>query len=309
MDNAKYEFTGEVTPLTITDDDGEHIIMLQRIRSIVDIREDVPSGTLGGWVEKEDNLSISGSCWIYEEAKCVQNAKVSEDATLRGYVIVQGMSKVSGNSSVENVAVIKGHATIKDDAIVRDNAKIIECATVSRNGIVEGNAEVIEYGKVERGGIASGGAIIGGRSRLKSLATKNTINICGAIIDITMSDEELCIACVSLPFRVWTEILTIPPEEFMEMIDSTHTSDDINNATQQVGDNLGDWDNLSDYEKEVVYQSLIRSLGVWARIAQIYNRDTSGFTYIDKGYTLILEPGIPDYRDVDNKLDPFDILG
>ena len=43
---------------------------LHRIRALVDVNEAVPKGTLGGFVEYEQNLSQEGSCWIYDQAIC-----------------------------------------------------------------------------------------------------------------------------------------------------------------------------------------------------------------------------------------------
>ena len=40
----------------------------------------VKKGNLGGWIEKEDNLSQSGTCWVYDDAIVSQNAKVSGKA-------------------------------------------------------------------------------------------------------------------------------------------------------------------------------------------------------------------------------------
>ena len=40
----------------------------------------VKKGDLGGWIEKEDNLSQSGTCWVYDEAIVFQDAKVSGKA-------------------------------------------------------------------------------------------------------------------------------------------------------------------------------------------------------------------------------------
>ena len=40
-------------------------IALHRIQALKDFG-DVKKGDFGGWVEKEENLSQEGNCWIYE---------------------------------------------------------------------------------------------------------------------------------------------------------------------------------------------------------------------------------------------------
>lgn len=76
---------------------------LFRIKALVDIEEyGVKKGDLGGWIEKEDNLSQSGNAWIFGEAK------VSGDAEVSGSAKVSGSAEVSGDA---DYAVIKGFGT------------------------------------------------------------------------------------------------------------------------------------------------------------------------------------------------------
>jgi hypothetical protein len=61
---------------------------LFRIKALVDIEEyGVKKGDLGGWIEKEDNLSQSGNAWIFGEAKVSGSAEVSGDAD---YAVIKG---------------------------------------------------------------------------------------------------------------------------------------------------------------------------------------------------------------------------
>ena len=52
---------------------------LYRIRALKDFAN-VKKGDIGGFVEKEKNLSHAGDCWIYRDAKVYNNARVSDDA-------------------------------------------------------------------------------------------------------------------------------------------------------------------------------------------------------------------------------------
>ena len=57
-----------------------------RIKALVNIeRYGVKAGDLGGWIEKEDNLSQSGNAWVSG------NAKVSGDAD---YAVIKGFGTV-----------------------------------------------------------------------------------------------------------------------------------------------------------------------------------------------------------------------
>jgi len=54
----KYEFTGE----TILLKDKDKSITLRQIVRLCD-------GLVGGWIQREENLSQSGNCFVYENAK------------------------------------------------------------------------------------------------------------------------------------------------------------------------------------------------------------------------------------------------
>ena len=52
----KYEFTDETKTV--------HGVTLHRIVAIRDF-SNIASGDTGGWVEKEENLSHNGLCWVH----------------------------------------------------------------------------------------------------------------------------------------------------------------------------------------------------------------------------------------------------
>ena len=71
----------------------------------------VRAGSIGGFVESEDNLSQEGEAWIYGDAVVCDDAKVFENASVYGY------AKVLGNASVYNDAVVAGHASVYGKAV------------------------------------------------------------------------------------------------------------------------------------------------------------------------------------------------
>ena len=61
----KYEFTGETKILN-------NGVILHRIKALVKIVFDsvtINVGDLGGWIEKEGNLSHEGDAWVYDDAQ------------------------------------------------------------------------------------------------------------------------------------------------------------------------------------------------------------------------------------------------
>ena len=72
VETKKYEFTGETKEFC-----GR---TLHRIRALISFSI-VAKGELGGWIEKEENLShVYGNAWVYGNARVYGNAQVSGNA-------------------------------------------------------------------------------------------------------------------------------------------------------------------------------------------------------------------------------------
>ena len=84
----KYEFTGKTKEWN-----GR---TLHRIRALVDVRDGVRAGDLGGWIESEENLEQSGTSWVGGNAVVGGNAKVG------GNVVVGDNARVDGNARINS---------------------------------------------------------------------------------------------------------------------------------------------------------------------------------------------------------------
>ena len=78
---------------------------LYRIEALKDFA-DVRKGDRDGYVEKEDNLSHDGICWVYD------NARVYGDACVSGNAWVYGNARVYGDAWVYDNARVDGEARI-----------------------------------------------------------------------------------------------------------------------------------------------------------------------------------------------------
>ena len=127
-----------------------------QIKSLRDFN-DVMIGELGGYIEKEENLSHNGDAWVYGDA-CVsgnahvsgdalvyENAWVSGDAHVSGDACVSGNAHVSGDALVSGNACVSGNAHVSGDALVYENAWVSGDAHVSGDACVSVDARV--YGK------------------------------------------------------------------------------------------------------------------------------------------------------------------
>ena len=90
---------------------------LHRIKALKDFF-DIKKGDIGGFIEKEGNLSQDDDCWVYDNAKVFDGAKVFGNAIVFGYV------------------------TVSDNARVFDDAKVFGKARVFGKADVYGNAEI-----------------------------------------------------------------------------------------------------------------------------------------------------------------------
>jgi hypothetical protein len=108
----------ELTTESITNALGKKLF---RIKALVEFG-DVKAGELGGYVEKEGNVSQDGNAWVYEDAAVYGDAKVYEDAQVYGYAQVYGDARVYGYAQVYGDARVYGDAAFSGDARVSGNA-------------------------------------------------------------------------------------------------------------------------------------------------------------------------------------------
>ena len=117
---------------------------LYRIRALRDFG-DVKKGDLGGFIEKEENLSHIGNCWVYDNARVCGNACVFDNAWVFGNARVFGNAQVSGEALVYSNARVYGNAQVFGNAQVSGNARVYGDAWVYGDAQVYGDAVVCEY--------------------------------------------------------------------------------------------------------------------------------------------------------------------
>lgn len=83
----KFEFTGETKTISLF----FRTATLHRIRAVAEFGL-VKIGDLGGWIEKEENLSHGGKAWVWGNAKVCGDAEVCGDAKVfsASHVLVIG---------------------------------------------------------------------------------------------------------------------------------------------------------------------------------------------------------------------------
>lgn len=125
--------------------DGHTLYRIKACRSFTTISgRKVRNGDLGGWIEKEDNLSQSERdfSWVFDNAKVYGNANVFDNAIISDYAQVFESASVWDNVEVLGNAIIRDTAEIYGQARIFDNAEIFGRAEVCSDAQVYGNAHV-----------------------------------------------------------------------------------------------------------------------------------------------------------------------
>ena len=109
----KFELTSEFVTFL-----GKKLFRIKALISFGNVEE----GELGGYVEKEENLSNDGNAWVSGDARVYGNAWVSGDAWVAGDARVYGNAWVSGDAEVYGNARVYGDAWVSGDARVAGDA-------------------------------------------------------------------------------------------------------------------------------------------------------------------------------------------
>jgi UDP-3-O-[3-hydroxymyristoyl] glucosamine N-acyltransferase len=203
---AKYELTATSKVV------NSHTVYRIRALSTFDnpICGTVTIGDLGGWVESEDNLYQTGTCWVLGESAvygsaqvygdaCVEDnaevydsAMVYDNAWISGYGKVYGSAQAYGNSKVRLYAEVYGnsqiyefaeiydYAKVYDDAQLYGNSEVFENAEIYDTGLVDVNGKVYGNAKVYKFGYVTGDATVYGDAQITGMVTiQDTASVYG----------------------------------------------------------------------------------------------------------------------------------
>ena len=123
----KYELTDDSITFM-----GHKLFRIRAIRSF----SGVNVGDLGGYIEKEANLSHDDNAWVSGDAYISDDARIYDDAR------ISGNARIYGNACIYDDARISGYAYIYNDARISDNACISGCACIYDNVSISGDARI-----------------------------------------------------------------------------------------------------------------------------------------------------------------------
>ena len=162
---------------------------LHRIRALVDIPMYwVKAGDLGGYIEKEDNLSQYDNCWVSDNGCVADYGRVEGYGWVSGNGRVGGNGCVSGDGCVADNGCVSGNGCVGGNARVSGNGWVRDNGCVAGYGTVEGNGRVSDHGCVEDCGCVSGygcvfgDAIINKPTDILTIAPLGSRNACLTIL-------------------------------------------------------------------------------------------------------------------------------
>ena len=126
---------------------------LHRIKALKDFN-DVKKGDIGGFVENDNNLSHPGDCWIYDDAKAMDNSRMYNDSEMHDNSIVCGYSRMYNNSRMY------------DNSIMCDYSKMRGYSKMYGNSRIYNNSIMYDYSEIHDKSVMYGDSEMHGNSRL-----------------------------------------------------------------------------------------------------------------------------------------------
>ena len=110
---------------------------------------------MGGYVENQNNLSHTGDCWIYNNAKVYDNAEILGNAKVYDNAYIYNNAKIYDNARIYDNAEIFQYAEVFDNAVIQEDALIYGASVIEENALIHGV------------GVICGNAWIGGNVKIK----------------------------------------------------------------------------------------------------------------------------------------------
>lgn len=140
-------------------------------------QEDVSKGTVGGWIESEENLK--GYSWVGNDAEVYGDARIVN-------------SVVTDNSIVRDTALVE-ESIIKENAEIKDNTAVVK-------SLVGGQVQVSHISVIDRSVVDGYGFVNGESYLLNSICRKNT-HITDSWLDNVRMEGDFEILKESLDFK------------------------------------------------------------------------------------------------------------
>jgi UDP-3-O-[3-hydroxymyristoyl] glucosamine N-acyltransferase len=138
--------------------DGKFVRQIRAIRNFGNIRK----GTLGGFINNEENLSHEGTCWVYEDGVVAEHARVTDDAQIYQGIVFNSATvseraqigrwhgrnefpHIYGNASISGDAIVRDYVTVGGFAVIKDEAHVSDFVRIDGEVVMENNTDAFHY--------------------------------------------------------------------------------------------------------------------------------------------------------------------
>lgn len=156
----------------ITNVFGETVYQIEALRNFVCQGRLVQKGDLGGYVQKYENLSQEGDCWVFDNATATENAKVLGSACLSGECVVACNATISEYANIKDNAMIVGHSDIRGFVWIGGSA-FVSYAKIDDSAVIRGHTKIdglYDGGNDDCGVHISGDVIVSGHTKISKNA-------------------------------------------------------------------------------------------------------------------------------------------
>lgn len=98
----------ELLPEDTIEINGTTLYRIKAIRNFATVKV----GQLGGYIEKEENLSHDGECWVYDDAKVFGNANICNNTKVFENAMIYSDSQIQDNINVCDDVCVHGEINI-----------------------------------------------------------------------------------------------------------------------------------------------------------------------------------------------------
>ena len=140
MNNKKYEILMDEE--NTIECEGHILHRIKALRDFNDVRE----GDIGGYVENENNLSHKGSCWIYDEAKAMDNSRMYDNSIICDYSTMYDNSTMHDNSIMHDNSLMFNNSIMFDNSSMHDNSIMYDNSEMYGDSTLKNKSRL--YGKL-----------------------------------------------------------------------------------------------------------------------------------------------------------------
>ena len=112
--------------------DGRKVKRIKALRDFGNVKE----GTIGGFVEADDNLSHDGLCWIADDAMALGWSRITRDAQLRDRARICDWAVITDRCVVCDDARLRDSVFAYDDTVIGAQSILAEVVTVYGNAVI-----------------------------------------------------------------------------------------------------------------------------------------------------------------------------